>query len=132
MENLPSNDLLDEESGRREEKAARNQALFRSVNEQIRRLQENGALLDDFGPLAPIKEWVCECADTGCVERITLSVEEYAAVRSSGSRFAVAAGDAHYLPDVEKLTEKHENYWVVEKIGRAKEIADVLYEREQA
>ena len=52
---------------RRAERAARNQALFRRINERVRDL--NNA----FSALSPVGEWICECADDTCVERIELS-----------------------------------------------------------
>jgi hypothetical protein len=116
--------------GGRDEKAAHNQSLFRMVNEQIRRLHADKGLSDDFGPLAPIEEWVCECANAACMERITLSEDEYAVVRAIGSRFAIFPGEAHFFEDVEDVTERQPGYWVVEKTGRAKEIAETFYERD--
>lgn len=121
-----------EEWGTPEEKAAHNQSLFRAVNEQIRVLHESEALADDFGPPAPADQWVCECANAGCMERISLSVEEYAAVRAAGNRFAIAPGEAHFFAEVEDVTDRRPAYWVVEKTGKAKVIAENLSERYSA
>jgi hypothetical protein len=33
------------------------------------------------------------------------------------------------LPDVERVVERHDTYWVVEKIGRAGEVSERLDER---
>lgn len=122
-------DVLDER-GTPEEKAARNQSLFRAVNEQIRGLQENASFSAGSGPLVPVSEWVCECANPACMERIALSPDEYGEVRSAGNRFAVAPDDVHIFPDVEDVTERYAGYWVVEKRGKAKEIAEHLYEHD--
>jgi hypothetical protein len=116
-----------EDWGGRAERAAHNQSLFRSVNEQIKDLNRELGLSSDFGPPPPVREWVCECANSSCMERIPLSQEEYAAVRTNGHRFLIAPDQAHVFPDVEEVTERHETYWVVEKIGAAREISERLY-----
>ena len=50
---------------------ARTQSLFRDVNERVR---EINATFADFVPLG---DWICECADNGCAERIALTTAEY-------------------------------------------------------
>jgi hypothetical protein len=69
-------------------RAARNQALFREVNESVREVNEA------FGEIVPPAEWVCECAHPTCVERMTLTIDEYKALRAGPTRFAVAPSDA--------------------------------------
>jgi hypothetical protein len=93
--------------------AARNQSSFREINERVKDLNEG------FSLVLPLGEWVCECADTLCVERIELSAQEYEAIRENGTRFFVAPGEDHVWPDVEQVTERNERYWVVEKLGEA-------------
>ena len=117
---------LDEDWVTPEEKAAHNQSLFRMVNEQVRRLHSDGGLASDFGP--PVVQWVCECANAGCMVRLELSPDEYASVRAGDHRFLVAPSEEHVFPDVEELTERHPHYWVVEKTGRARQVAAALYE----
>ena len=121
-------DILEEWD--RDEKAAHNQSLFRMVNEQIQRLHLDQGLSDEFGPPAPVEQWVCECANATCLERITLTAAEYESIRAVGNRFAVAPDEAHFFEGVEEVTERHPGFWVVEKTGRAKEIAERSYERE--
>ena len=99
-------------------RAARNQSLYREVNERVEAI--NAA----FDSLLPLGDWICECANEGCVERLALTHEEYETLRSKGTRFAVAAGDAHVFADVERVVERHERYWVVEKVGVAAELAE--------
>jgi hypothetical protein len=105
---------LDDDRGAR---AARNQALFREVNERVRDLK-GGRRIDVL-----VDDWVCECADEACSERIQLTVEEYERVRAAGHRFAVAPGNEHVVPQVEAVTERSARYWIVEKCGHAGEIA---------
>jgi hypothetical protein len=99
-------------------RAARNQSLFREINERVK------ALNDGFSMVLPVGEWICECADETCVVRLELSAQAYEAVRADGTHFIVAASDTHVFPDVERVTERNERYWVVEKFGRAGEVAD--------
>jgi hypothetical protein len=59
------------------ERLARNQALFRDVNEQIEPIAgDNGTV-----------EFLCECSNTDCVSTIELSVGEYERVRLSPTWF---------------------------------------------
>jgi hypothetical protein len=51
-----------------------------------------------------------------------MSVGEYEALRKDGTRFAVVPG--HEVPDIERVVERHQAYWVVEKQDpEAKEVA---------
>jgi hypothetical protein len=95
----------------REQRAAKNQSLFRLVNERIEPLNL------PLTPINRINPFVCECAEETCTESIGMSVDEYEAVRAEGNRFAVAPADEHVWPDVETITEKFDRYWVVEKFG---------------
>lgn len=104
----------------REHRAAKTQSLFRLVNERIEPLNET------FSSISRINGYVCECADETCTEPIGMSVGEYEAIRARGNRFAIAPGDSHVWPDVERITEKRDRYWVVEKHGYASALAERL------
>lgn len=104
-------------------RAAENQAIFRSVNEQLVSLNE---AFDQFTETA---EFVCECARIDCVERIEMTLAEYADVRSNPATFVVAPSTAHYVPEVEVLVAAREHYFVLQKIGPAAEIAKRLAPR---
>src|SRR3954453_5821745 len=101
----------------REARAARNQSLFREINERIEDLTPG------FGSALPVDEWICECANDACTERVQMSAAEYEAVRSSGDRFFVAPSDDHVWPDVEEVTARNDRYWIVEKVGQAGRLA---------
>jgi hypothetical protein len=105
--------------------AARNQSLFREINERVKQLNEG------FSMVLPVGEWICECADDTCVERIELSAEEYEAVRNDGTHFLVAPSDGHVLLDVERVTERNDRYWIVEMFGIAGEMAGKVDPRSQ-
>jgi hypothetical protein len=102
----------------RETRAARNQSLFREINERVKHVNEG------FSMVLPVGEWICECADDTCVERIELSAAAYEAVRNNGTHFLVAPSDQHVLIDVERVTERNDRYWVVEMFGAAGKLAD--------
>jgi len=96
-------------------RAAKNQSLFRDINERVQQINET------FSVILKTGDWVCECADLECTERIELTADEYELVRSYGDRFIVARG--HIYPDVERLVGDTNGYWVVEKIEDAAEVA---------
>jgi hypothetical protein len=108
---------VSEDQFAREARAARNQSLFREINERIEDLAAG------FGLGLPVAEWICECANDACTERIQMSAAEYETVRGSGDRFLVAPGDEHVWADVECVTERNDRYWTVEKIGYAGQLA---------
>ncbi len=99
-----------------EQRAARNEALFREVNENIARLEER------YGTTATEPAYVCECADAGCAEQITIDPETYRRVRAEPRLFIVRPG--HEDRQLERIVETHDAYLVVEKTGAAGEVAE--------
>jgi hypothetical protein len=67
----------------REARPARNQALFRAVNEKLRELNEQFAVMTEEFVIA------CECADATCVQTLNLSADDYMSVRANPRTFAV-------------------------------------------
>jgi hypothetical protein len=102
----------------RERRTGENEATFRDVNERIRASKEGRTAW------AALSNWVCECADDVCATRILMSLDEYEGVRSDSTHFAVAPDENHVVSDAERIVEKRERYWVVEKIGEAAEAAE--------
>jgi hypothetical protein len=102
----------------RERRTGENEATFRDVNERLREAKE--------GPTtwSSLSKWLCECADEDCTERILMSLDEYEELRSNSTHFAVVPDEAHVVSDAERIFEKHERYWVVEKTGGAAEAAE--------
>jgi hypothetical protein len=100
----------------RDARLARNEALFRQVNERLKDVSELLGTADS-GP-----EFVCECADEGCTERIRLSLAEYEWLRANPRHFVVLPG--HQRDDLERVVEDRGRYLVVEKIGVPGEIAE--------
>jgi len=86
----------------------------REVNERIEKLADDAAH----------PEFLCECADTNCVETIKLSIAEYESIRSSPVRFPIKPG--HDYPEFERVVEEREHDAIVEKFGQAAEIVKGL------
>jgi hypothetical protein len=97
----------------REERLARNETLFRSVNEHI----EEAAKSE--GVDQHVFEFVCECSNVDCTLRVEMTVSEYEQLRADPRQFAVAPG--HELPEIEKVVAKTSGYQVVLKEGKAAE-----------
>ena len=75
------------------ERRALNEALFRDVNERIAENAENSE--------ADKTEFVCECADPSCTERVPATLAEYENVRKKSTTFLLAPG--HGEPDIDTL-----------------------------
>jgi hypothetical protein len=88
----------------------RNEALFREVNERIEDVSTT--LVRD----APM-EFLCECDDMDCVEKVSATRAEYEAIRAVATHFVVLPG--HEDPGVEHVVQQTERFVVVEKEGQA-------------
>jgi hypothetical protein len=89
----------------REERVARNEALFREVNERIKQVNEELTELES--------EYICECGDAECTEPISLTVDEYEHVRRDPTHFAIQPG--HADDTVEQVVAQNDRFAVVEK-----------------
>jgi predicted ATPase len=89
-----------------EERAARNEALFREVNERVEELHDQLA----SGGTAV---FVCECAEETCTDRISVPLTVYERVRSDPHLFLVA--DGHVRAEVEHVVEKQKGFVIVAK-----------------
>jgi hypothetical protein len=98
---------------------ARNEALFREVNERIEELETGltGYGQDD----SLLVGFVCECTREDCGETIEVTRAHYKAVRNEATRFLVLPG--HEALDLERVVERHPHFLVVEKLGDAADIA---------
>jgi hypothetical protein len=99
-------------------RAAKNQSLFRDVNERVKDLNQG------FSLVTPMGEWICECANESCFECVEMSADEYEAIRRDGARFFVAPNENHVWAEVEAVVARHDRYWVLEKRGRAGALAE--------
>jgi hypothetical protein len=103
--------------GAREDRIARNEALFRSVNERVRELVTNAGSRERD----PVASFVCECGSADCTATIEMTVPEYENVRADPTHFVVVSG--HEIPEVEEVVERHEHYDVVRKHAAEAQIA---------
>ena len=93
-----------------EVRIARTESLFRSVNERI---AESAERFD-----TDATEFVCECADHGCTDRVEATLDEYNEVRTNATRFLVRPG--HEESDVERVVAlRGRRHAVVEKFNSA-------------
>jgi hypothetical protein len=86
----------------RAERIGKNEGLFREVNERIGEISQGTPA-----------EFICECGDKDCRSPVRLSTAEYERVRAEPTRFLVRPG--HEMPEVERVVERHEQFFVVEK-----------------
>jgi hypothetical protein len=100
------------------ERVAKNESLFREVNEQILELEES------FGTRSAeesLPGFVCECASDGCSVIVAMSLDEYRLARETPTRFLVAPG--HADPEHERIVMRTDRFELVEKFSTAGEIA---------
>ena len=107
---------MENERAERQVRAARNQSLFRAVNERLE------GLADTFQFIAEHTTFTCECADETCVAPMLMTIDEYEALRGHPNRFAVLPG--HVYLDVEDVISTTDRYLVVSKIGAGAKIAE--------
>jgi hypothetical protein len=88
-------------------RVAKTEALFREVNERVAERAE------EFE--AESAEFVCECADPMCTERIAASLAEYEGVRAEGDTFLVVNGHVERR-DLERVVERRDGFQVVQKL----------------
>ncbi|MFL5962934.1 MAG: hypothetical protein ACJ757_08605 [Gaiellaceae bacterium] len=111
-------ELSDLELQRR--RAAKNQSLFREVNERI----------EDLAASATFSTFICECMDETCDASVSMTVEEYEHVRSHSNSFVVLPG--HEVPGVEATTESNHRYLIVTKLGAGQAVAEALDPRKRS
>lgn len=95
----------------REKRLARNETLFRSVNERIEQAAISGGI--DQHKF----EFFCECSNADCNLLLPMTVSEYEQVRADPKQFVIALG--HELPEIETVVARTSDYQVVVKQGEA-------------
>jgi hypothetical protein len=100
----------------RARRIAENEALFRDLNEEV------GAVAHSFSAGGETRafDFLCECGDPACAQRVPLTLTKYEELRGSPLRFVVVPG--HEFPDVEHVIETTPAYSVIEKFGEAAKI----------
>jgi hypothetical protein len=107
-------------SSLREQRAARNEALFREVNENIARLEDRHGQTES----APV--FVCECANPECTEQLSIDRETYRRARTEPRWFLLLPG--HEEAQLERVVERHPEYLIVEKTGAAGDVAEQTHD----
>lgn len=102
----------------REERLARNEVLFREINERIAEIAEP----QSDPPDGHLYEFLCECSNADCTLRVKLTVAAYEHVRRDPTQFIIAYG--HELPEIEDVIFRTDDYEVVRKHGEAAELAE--------
>jgi hypothetical protein len=82
------------------------EAAFRIANERMARWEERHR-----GGAEEL--YMCECATQPCRERVSLTREQYEAVRSDVLHFLVVPG--HVIPELESVVQSYPWYEVIEK-----------------
>jgi hypothetical protein len=100
---------------RQQERYARNESLFREVNERIAEVNENFEVEDQM-------DFLCECGREECLETVRLTRTDYERIRADGTCFVVKPG--HEDAAVEEIAERHDEFLVVVKSGEAGEEAE--------
>jgi hypothetical protein len=95
-------------------RVARNEALFRQVNERI----------NDVAQDAETLILLCECGDLECRETLEMTPADYEAVRAEGEFFFIIP--EHEDPAVERVIERRARLLVVEKLGEGGDVAREL------
>ena len=99
-------------------RAAKNEIFLREYNERI---QAHHKWVG-----SPLSEWACECANKNCPEPVLLSIEEYQAIRAEPTHFLIAPDDEHVNPRIERVVQREERYWVIEKVGVGAAVAEAF------
>ncbi len=94
---------------------AKNESVFRQVNERIAEAAKRTLVLPDA-------EFLCECGRPDCLERIVVQLDEYESIRAHPDRFILVLG--HDEPDVDRVIGGGDDYVIVERIGDAAEELD--------
>jgi hypothetical protein len=89
----------------RGDRLARNEAMFRAVNERVEEVVQPGA--------GEEIDFLCECGNAECTEKVTLARREYEQVRSDATQFAVVSG--HEIPEIEEIVLQRDRFLVVRK-----------------
>jgi hypothetical protein len=100
----------------REERLARNEVLFRELNETIE------VIALKHGTDSHLYEFVCECSNIDCTLALPLTLEVYEDTRGAPDLFLVAPG--HELPDIEDVVREGDGFQVVRKRGAAARLAE--------
>lgn len=93
----------------REARLAKNEGLFRGVNERVKEVKGE---LGQAGAEGRI-DFICECGRGDCVAQVQLGLADYEQVRANPAQFIVKP--SHEIVLVERVVREGDGYVVVEK-----------------
>ena len=105
------------------ERVGKNDATFRAANEGISEAASRFA----FDVPLPL---ICECAWETCREIVRVPRAEYERIRARPTWFLNARGHDSAAGPHGAVVEQHDGFVVVEKLGRAGELASELDDRQ--
>ena len=108
---------------RTKQQLAKNEDLFRKINNEI----ENAAAA--HGTDDHRYEFVCECSDRSCDERVHATLDEYRHARENPARFLVIK--EHVISEIEHVVEHAHDHAIIEKDGLAGTVAIELDEQNE-
>ncbi len=100
------------------QRAARNQAVCRDVNDRIDELNEQ------LGSDDALPQYICECLDVSCGERIAIPHHDYLRIRRNPVEFVVVPG--HEDLQVEQVIDRETSWLIVRKLGVGAKVAAEL------
>jgi hypothetical protein len=95
------------------ERLARNETLFREVNERIEYLADVNERIG-YHAEGATSEFVCECSNPECIETIELNLKAYERIRSNPTWFLLKSD--HDISQIERVVSRDDGYAVVEKL----------------
>lgn len=102
-----------------EERKAKNEVLFKKINEKVRRAEED--MLSKKERKSRLIDFVCECENMACIESIPLTLSQYTSLRKSKTQFFLRTG--HQDPTIERVVKDMDYFLIVKKIGAGKKVA---------
>jgi hypothetical protein len=106
------------------ERVARNDVIFREANEGIQSAAREYSI-DGSLP------FICECPVPTCHEIVRLDLAAYEAIRAVPTHFLNAPGHYEAAEGWARLVESRDGYDLVEKVGRAADLAEELDPRSE-
>ena len=102
------------------QRVAENEARVRKANERIE------AVAERLQPDVRLIPFVCECGRPECILTLRLSLDDYNAVRKDARWFICSPGHELIQAGHERVIETRDGYVIVEKQGKAADVAERL------
>jgi hypothetical protein len=97
----------------RDAQRAKNEALFRNLNERLKELDDRLDTVSVGAPVGDREVFFCECGRLDCMARFEMTRAQYEAVRAHAERFIVLEG--HVDESIERILDRYDGFVVVEK-----------------